>query len=64
MNIKEIKTKEEFDAAVNDAVSRKCRVDLVRLKCYDCSAYSMTEVDKCTVTDCPLWHFRKGVFAP
>lgn len=32
----------------------------IRLKCLDCSAGSSDEVDKCPVTDCPLYDFRFG----
>ena len=30
----------------------------IRLKCYDCSGGSRSEVRKCTVESCPLFPFR------
>ena len=32
----------------------------IRQKCLDCCAGSITEVDKCDVTTCPLWTRRFG----
>lgn len=32
----------------------------IRLKCYDCSGFSFSEVRQCTVTGCPLYPYRFG----
>jgi hypothetical protein len=32
----------------------------IRLHCYDCSAFSWPEVERCTVIDCVLWPWRFG----
>jgi hypothetical protein len=32
----------------------------IKLKCFNCSAYSRAEVKKCPVVDCPLYMFRFG----
>lgn len=57
MNIREIKTKEQFDEAVEKVTKFS---EAIRLKCYDCSAMQMNEVRLCTVTTCPLYKFRFG----
>ena len=33
---------------------------VIRLKCLDCSAGSIKEVEHCLVKDCPLWSYRFG----
>lgn len=35
-------------------------VKAIRLKCLDCSAGSSSDVDKCSIRDCPIWPFRHG----
>ena len=32
----------------------------IRAKCLDCSGASISEVRKCTATDCALWPYRMG----
>ncbi len=32
----------------------------IRLKCMDCTGQQIVEVRECTVTNCPLYHFRMG----
>lgn len=32
----------------------------IRAKCLDCSGDQPSEVRKCVMTDCPLWHLRMG----
>ena len=34
------------------------RAEAIRLYCFDCSGFSYYEVDKCPLTDCPLFRFR------
>lgn len=36
-------------------------VKAIRAKCLDCSCFSSDEVQKCIMTDCPLYPFRFGV---
>lgn len=36
-------------------------VKAIRAKCLDCSCFSSDEVQKCVMTDCPLYPFRFGV---
>lgn len=41
------------------ALLGKCsRSQALKAKCLDCSNFNRDEVDNCTVTTCPLWHFR------
>lgn len=59
MKLKNIKTKEQLDAAVQEAREKKLPTSLlVKLKCLDCSAYEIAEVKRCPVTMCPLWSKR------
>lgn len=32
----------------------------IRLKCLDCCANQILEINKCHLTKCPLWRFRTG----
>lgn len=32
----------------------------IRKKCYECSAYQITELRECPVERCPLWVYRSG----
>ena len=61
MKFKNIKTKEQLDAAVQEARKKNSTATLVKLKCLDCSAYEITEVKRCPVTMCPLWS-RRGYY--
>lgn len=55
--ISSINTEEEF----NQEVSQNRNVlRAIRLKCYDCSAYQINEVNNCNITTCPLYSFRLG----
>lgn len=40
--------------------SRVNPVKAIRLKCLDCSGGSSGEVEKCPITNCPLYPFRFG----
>jgi len=33
----------------------------IKLRCLDCSAYSVYEVKNCIMTDCSLYPYRRGV---
>ncbi len=39
----------------------KTATKAIRLKCLDCSAGSITEVEKCQIKDCSLWTRRFGI---
>lgn len=59
MNLQSIKTKEQMDAAVQEARTKKLPASqLIKLKCLDCSAYDIKEVKNCPATTCPLWSKR------
>jgi hypothetical protein len=32
----------------------------IRKHCIDCSGFSMAEVKRCELKDCPLWPYRMG----
>jgi hypothetical protein len=34
----------------------------VRLNCLECSSFSPSEVERCTVLDCVFWPFRFGMY--
>ena len=53
--INSIKTTEEFNQEVSQ---NKNVLRAIRLKCYDCSAYQINEVNNCNITTCPLYSFR------
>jgi hypothetical protein len=36
----------------------KSRAKAVAAKCWDCCAEQRSEIRKCPMTDCSLWHFR------
>lgn len=52
-----INTTEEFNQEV---IENKNVLRAIRLKCYDCSAYQLSEVRNCTIETCPLHPFRLG----
>lgn len=45
--------RETFDAPTNPT-------KVIRLKCRDCTNNQISEIDNCTVKDCPLWFWRSG----
>ena len=57
MKITEIKNLEELVLKVEETNRFS---ELIRLKCYECSNYQLTEVRNCDVTTCPLWKVRTG----
>lgn len=34
--------------------------ELIKLKCYECCNYELSEVRKCTIVSCPLYRVRGG----
>ena len=54
MNINSI---EELNEAVKENTSP---LKAIRLKCLDCSVYSVAEVRECFAKSCPLYPFRMG----
>ena len=55
--ISSINTQDEFNQEVSQ---NKNVLRAIRLKCYDCSAYQINEVNNCNITTCPLFPFRSG----
>ena len=55
--INSIKTAEEFNQEVS---KNKNVIRAIKLYCYSCSSYQLSEVKNCTVTNCPLFPFRNG----
>ena len=55
--ISSINTEEEFKQEVSE---NRNVLRAIRLKCYDCSAYQINEVNNCSITTCPLYSFRLG----
>ena len=55
--INSINTTEEFNQEVSE---NRNVLRSIRLKCYDCSSYQLSEVRNCTITNCPLFPFRNG----
>ena len=57
-----IKMTKKEEENYNKLLSHKTRVRAwaIRAYCYQCSAYSFYEVDKCPCKDCPLYKFRHG----
>ena len=55
--ISSINTTEEFNQEVSE---NRNVLRSIRLKCYDCSAYQINEVNNCNITTCPLFPFRLG----
>jgi len=46
-----------------DGLRKKKKLTLqraVRIKCFDCSGYSIGEIEKCHIKECPLWEFRSA----
>lgn len=35
-------------------------IKAIRAKCLDCCCNEYTEVERCTMKDCPLWYYRFG----
>lgn len=57
MNIQNIKTIEDLEQFTQE---NKSPLRAIKAKCYECSAYSLSEVSQCEVKSCPLYHFRHG----
>lgn len=38
----------------------KSPLKAIRAKCIDCSGDNRAEVERCEITTCPLWMFRRG----
>lgn len=55
--INSINTTEEFNQEVRENTNV---LRAIKLKCYDCSSYQLSEVRNCTITECPLHPFRLG----
>lgn len=55
--INSINTTEEFNQEVRENTNV---LRAIRLKCYDCSSYQLSEVKNCNITNCPLYPFRLG----
>ena len=55
--INSIKTEEEF---IQEVSKNKNVIRAIKLYCYSCSSYQLSEVKNCTVTNCPLFPFRNG----
>lgn len=52
--------KEAREKAIEAGVSIDTPIKAIRKKCLDCSGGQYSEVEKCTVKDCPLYLFRFG----
>lgn len=35
-------------------------IKAIRAKCLDCVCGQIYEINKCHITDCPLWEYRTG----
>ena len=57
-----IKKQKESNCKV---VERRCKrsfktpLDAIRAKCKECSNGVRSEVENCTIVDCPLWTYRR-----
>ena len=40
--------------------SKKPSLRVIRLRCIDCCAYNIREVNKCPAVECPSWPYRTG----
>lgn len=58
--MRQIRSLEAFSEYTNKIrqQGKLTRQKAIRLKCFDCSGYSMAEIEKCHIEDCPLWEFR------
>lgn len=52
------KEEEIYQKMLNHKESKKAWA--IRAKCYECSAYQISEIRNCPCTDCPLWKYRLG----
>lgn len=55
--LSEIKNLNDLNEAVKENTNT---LRAIRLKCLDCSAYQLNEVNDCNIITCPLHPFRKG----
>jgi hypothetical protein len=53
---------ERYRAAYRRAVEAGAsgRKAAIRSKCLDCMCWQEAEVNRCTITHCPLWPYRMG----
>lgn len=60
MNVIKIKDFEDLKEVI-DSGEIKTFAQAIKVKCYECSGYSVSEVSNCpNEKTCPLWAFRKG----
>lgn len=55
--LSEIKNLNDLNEAVKENTST---MRAIRLKCMDCSAYQLNEINECNIVTCPLHPFRMG----
>lgn len=54
--------KQKYDQFIKDMLAGKkiSTLKAVRMKCFDCMCWQVSEIEKCTCTDCPLYLLRFG----
>lgn len=60
--MKKIKMKNKIDTDPPKITTHKKMplIRVIRKKCIDCCCGQHSEVNKCHITDCPLWPYRMG----
>jgi len=58
--MKSIKSFEALSEYVDElrAKGKLTQKKAIRLRCFDCCGYSMSEIEKCNIEGCPLFEFR------
>lgn len=50
--------KERYHKMIEKVKNGKSRTLAIKAKCLDCCNWSISEVKRCSIEDCPLWPYR------